>query len=204
MNDTRTGDRRPDALEVDSLYTIPNLFTLVRLLCLPLFLYLLFGRDNVAGAAWLLGALGATDWVDGYLARRLGQVSEFGKKFDPTVDRLLFIVALMGIIIAEAAPIWFCVAVLVRELLVGGTIAVATLFFGMQRFDVTLWGKLATFLLMFAIPGFMLGGSDFPGHDAFQLAAWLVGIPGLVLSWATAIAYIPKIRAGVAAGRAMA
>ena len=137
-------------------------------------------------------------------ARRLGQVSEFGKKFDPTVDRLLFIVALMGIIIAEAAPIWFCVAVLVRELLVGGTIAVATLFFGMQRFDVTLWGKLATFLLMFAIPGFMLGGSDFPGHDAFQLAAWLVGIPGLVLSWATAIAYIPKIRAGVAASRAVA
>ena len=168
MNGTRTGEPRP-AVEVDSLYTIPNLFTLLRLLCLPLFLYLLFGRDNVAGAAWLLGALGATDWVDGYLARRLGQVSEFGKKFDPTVDRLLFIVALVGIIVAEAAPIWFCVAVLVREVLVGATIAIATVFFGMHRFDVTWWGKLATFLLMFAIPGFMLGGTDFPGHTLFQV-----------------------------------
>ena len=194
------GDGLP-AGEVDSLYTIPNLFTLLRLLCLPIFLYLLFGRDNPAAAAWLLGGLGATDWVDGYLARRLGQVSEFGKKFDPTVDRLLFIVALVAIIVADAAPIWFCVAVLVRELLVGVTIAVATVFFGMARFDVTFWGKLATFLLMFAIPGFMLGYSDFPGHTGFLVASWLVGIPGLVISWVTAVGYIPKIRAGIAAGR---
>jgi cardiolipin synthase len=192
----------PPSGEVDSLYTIPNLFTLLRLLCLPVFLYLLFGRDNPAGAAWLLGGLGATDWVDGYLARRLGQVSEFGKKFDPTVDRLLFIVALVAIIVDEAAPIWFCVAVLARELLVGGTIAIATVFFGMTRFDVTFWGKLATFLLMFAIPGFMLGYSDFPGHTGFLVASWLVGIPGLVISWVTAVGYIPKIRAGIAAGRA--
>ena len=194
------GDGLP-AGEVDSLYTIPNLFTLLRLLCLPIFLYLLFGRDNPAAAAWLLGGLGATDWVDGYLARRLGQVSEFGRKFDPTVDRLLFIVALVAIIVADAAPIWFCVAVLVRELLVGGTIAIATVFFGMARFDVTFWGKLATFLLMFAIPGFMLGYSDFPGHTGFLVASWLVGIPGLVISWVTAVGYIPKIRAGIAAGR---
>ncbi|MET0461318.1 MAG: CDP-alcohol phosphatidyltransferase family protein [Ilumatobacteraceae bacterium] len=195
------GDGLP-AGEVDSLLTIPNLFTLLRLLCLPIFLYLQFGRHNPAGAAWLHGGLGATDWVDGYLARRLGQVSEFGKKFDPTVDRLLFIVALVAIIIDEAAPVWFCVAVLARELLVGGTIAIATVCFGMARFDVTFWGKLATFLLMFAIPGFMLGYSDFPGHTGFLVASWLVGIPGLVISWVTAIGYVPKIRAGIAAGRA--
>jgi cardiolipin synthase len=182
--------------------TIPNLFTLARLLCLPLFLYLLFERDDPAAAAWLLGALGATDWVDGYLARRLGQVSEFGKKFDPTVDRLLFIVATIGIIVAEAAPVWFCVLVVIREVLVGGTVAIATLVFHMPRFDVSWWGKLATCLLMFAIPGFMLGGSDFPGHELFQAASWIVGIPGLIISWITAIGYMPKIRAGIAAGRA--
>ena len=96
-----------------------TLFTLVRLLCLPIFLYLLFGRDNQAAAAWMLGALGATDWVDGYLARRLDQVSEFGKVFDPTVDRLLFIVAITAIIIDGSMPIWFAVAVLAREILVG-------------------------------------------------------------------------------------
>ena len=148
--------------EVDTLWTVPNLFTLLRLLCLPLFLYLLLGRDNRAAAAWLLGGLGATDWVDGYLARRLGQVSEFGKKFDPTVDRLLFIVALVAIIADDAAPRWFCIAVLVREVLVGGTIAIATVVFHMARFDVTWLGKTATFLLMFAIPGFVLGCQRLP------------------------------------------
>ena len=188
--------------EVDTLWTVPNLFTLVRLLCLPLFLYLLLGRDNRVAAAVLLAALGATDWVDGYLARRLGQVSEFGKKFDPTVDRLVFIVALVAIIIDGAAPRWFCIAVLARELLVGVSVAIATVFFGMVRFDVTWWGKLATCLLLIAIPIFLLGSSDIWGHAFFQLAGWLVGIPGLVISWATAVAYVPDIRAGVAAGRA--
>jgi cardiolipin synthase len=187
--------------EVDTLLTLPNLFTLLRLLCLPLFLYLLLGRDNRAAAAWLLGGLGATDWVDGYLARRLGQVSEFGKKFDPTVDRLLFIVALLAIIADGAAPRWFCIAVLVREVVVGGTIAAATLFFHMARFDVSWLGKTATFLLMFAIPAFVLGASDFPGHDVFQVLGWVLGLPGLALSYWTAVGYVPEIRRGIEAGR---
>jgi cardiolipin synthase len=190
----------PDPAPDRGLLTIPNAFTLARLLCLPLFLYLLFGRDNPAAAAWLLGGLGATDWVDGYLARRLGQVSEFGKVFDPTVDRVLFIVATIAIIIADAAPTWFCVAVVVRELFVGAMMAVATLVFRMPRFDVSWWGKLATFLLMFAVPGFMLGASDFPGHAWFNAAAWLIGIPGLVISWVTAVLYVPRVRTAIVAG----
>jgi cardiolipin synthase (CMP-forming) len=177
--------------------TWPNLFTLLRLCCIPIFLYLLFGRDNRIAAAFLLGGLGATDWVDGWLARRFHQTSEFGKKFDPTADRILFLVAITAIIIDESAPLWFCIVVLVREVLVGGTIAIATLFFGMQRFDVTWWGKTATFLLMFAFPGFMLGASDWFLADAFQFAAWCFAIPGLVLSLYTAVAYVPMIRAGL-------
>ncbi len=188
--------------EVDTLLTVPNLFTLLRLLCLPLFLYLLITRDNPAAAGWLLGGLGATDWVDGYLARRLGQVSEFGRKFDPTVDRVLFIVALLAIIGTDAAPRWFCIAILARELLVGVSIAIATVFFSMARFDVSVLGKAATFLLMFAIPGLVIGWSDFPGHIGFLVVAWILGIPGLVLSWYTAILYVPQIRHGVTVGRA--
>lgn len=184
-----------------SLLTWPNLFTLARLLCLPLFLYLLLGQDNRAAAGWLLGGLGATDWVDGWLARRLNQSSEFGKIFDPTVDRVLFVVSIVAIIIDDAAPLWFLVAVLVREVLVASAMVIATLAFHMQRFDVTYWGKAATFWLMFAIPGFLIGASDFPGHQGFQLAAWIVGIPGLVLSYYTAVAYIPQIRDGIRAGR---
>jgi cardiolipin synthase (CMP-forming) len=181
--------------------TVPNAFTLLRLCCIPLFLYLLFGRDNRAGAAWLLGGLGATDWVDGWLARRLNQTTEFGKIFDPIADRLLFIVAIGGIIVDRAAPLWFAWAVVAREVVFGGTVAIATLAFGMKRFDVTWWGKLATFLLMFAVPGFMLGATDFPLHQGFQIAAWLLGIPGLVVSYYTAVTYIPTIRASLRDGR---
>lgn len=187
--------------EVDTLWTLPNLFTLVRLLCLPLFVWLLFGLPSRQAAAWLLGALGATDWVDGYLARRLGQTSEFGKKFDPTVDRLLFVVGIVAIMANDAMPVWFGLAVLAREVAVGGTVAVATLAFGMQRFDVTWWGKTATFLLMFAVPGFLMSHSSVPGAGAFEVAAWCFGLPGLVLSYVTGVAYAPAIREGIRAGR---
>ncbi len=184
----------------DGMWTIPNAFTLMRLLLLPVFLYVLFGLDNRAAAAWMLGALGATDWVDGYLARRLGQVSEFGKIFDPTVDRLLFVVATVAIIIDGSIPIWFAVAVLVREVLVGLMMVVATFLFDMPRIDVTYWGKLATFLLMIAVPGFLMGSSTMPGAIGFEALAWILGVPGLILSWWTAIAYIPQVRRAVASG----
>ena len=186
----------------DGLWTVPNAFTLVRLLLLPVFLYVLFGLEDRAAAAWMLGALGATDWVDGYLARRLGQVSEFGKVFDPTVDRLLFLVATTAIIIDGSIPLWFAVAVLAREVLVGLMMAVATVAFKMPRIDVTYWGKLATFLLMFSVPGFLMGNSDMPGADGFQIVAWILGIPGLILSYWTGIAYIPQVRRALALGAA--
>ena len=186
----------------DGLWTVPNAFTLVRLLLLPVFLYVLFGLEDRAAAAWMLGALGATDWVDGYLARRLGQVSEFGKVFDPTVDRLLFLVATTAIIVDGSIPLWFAVAVLAREVLVGLMMAVATVAFKMPRIDVTYWGKLATFLLMFSVPGFLMGNSDMPGADGFQIVAWILGIPGLILSYWTGIAYIPQVRRALALGAA--
>lgn len=191
-----------DGREVDGIWTLPNLVTLLRLLCLPLFVWLLFGLPSRQAAAWLLGGLGATDWVDGYLARRLGQTSEFGKKFDPTVDRLLFLVGIVAIIVNDAIPLWFAIAVLAREVVVGGTVAVATLAFGMERFDVTWWGKTATFLLMFAVPGFLMGESTVPAAEAFAVAAWIFGIPGLILSYYTAAAYVPTIRASIRNGRA--
>jgi cardiolipin synthase (CMP-forming) len=192
----------PPAGETTSLLTIPNLFTLLRLLCLPLFLYLLFGRDNRLAAGWLLAGLGATDWVDGYLARRLGQVSEFGKKFDPTVDRLLFVVAIIAVIIDEAAPVWFCWAVLIRELLVGGAVVVATVFFRMPRFDVIWWGKLGTALLLGAIPAFVVGSSEWSLDSLFWAVGWILGLPGLVIAWITAFIYFGKIRNAIATSRA--
>ena len=196
---------RADAVEipgeVDSIWTIPNLVTLVRLLLLPVFVWVLFGLPSRQAAAWMLGCLGLTDWVDGYLARRLGQTSEFGKKFDPTVDRLWFVVGVVAIIVNGSIPIWFAVAVLARELLVGVSVAVATLAFGMQRFDVTWWGKTATFLLMFAVPGFLMAESSIGIAAAFEVAAWSFAIPGLALSYYTAVMYVPSIREGIRSGR---
>ncbi|MFZ9628606.1 MAG: CDP-alcohol phosphatidyltransferase family protein [Ilumatobacteraceae bacterium] len=202
-SNTSTTPSGDDALlSTHRFLTAPNLFTLLRLCSIPVFLWLLFGRDDRAGAAVLLGVLGATDWVDGWLARRFHQVSEFGKMFDPTADRLLFIVGIAAIIVDGSAPAWFCWAVIAREVLVGGTVAFATLALGMARFDVTWWGKTATFLLMIAFPGFMLGATDVPLHRVFGLGAWLLGLPGLALSLWTAVAYVPVIRRSIAAGRA--
>lgn len=200
--DQVVSDHRILASDLDAgLLTIPNLITLTRLACLPVFVWLLLAQENRIGAAFLLGGLGATDWVDGYLARKLNQRSEFGAKFDPTVDRLLFIVGLLAIMADGSVPPVFAVAVLVREFIVGGTVAYATLFLGMKRFDVSFWGKTATFLLMFAVPGFVLGESTILGADGFRYLAWLLGVPGVILSYATGFAYFPKIIAGVRSAR---
>lgn len=188
-------------VNTDRIFTIPNIMSMIRLLCIPLFLYLLFGRDNYAGAAWLIGILGATDWIDGYIARRFNQVSSLGKILDPTADRLMFIVALIGMIIAGISPLWFFWLVLIRESVFGGVVAIATLA-GMKPFDVTWWGKMATFLLMFALPGLLLGQSDFRFKLPFQIGGWLLGIPGLIISYWTAITYIPVIRKNLRDGRA--
>ncbi len=198
--ETSTPPGAESSLSSHKILTIPNVMSMIRLACIPLFLYILFGRDNPAGAAWLLGGLGATDWIDGYVARRYNQVSELGKVLDPTADRLMFIVSLIAIIIYGAGPAWFYWLVLIRECGFGLTVFICTLL-GMKRFDVTWWGKLATFLLMFAIPGLMIGSSDFFLHTLFNIAAWMLAIPGIIISYATAIAYIPVIRRNLREGR---
>lgn len=190
----------PPGLFSPPVLTVPNLITVVRLACIPLFLWWLFARDDRQNAAWLLGALGATDWVDGWVARRFHQVSELGKVLDPTVDRLLFIVGAAGIILDGAVPLWFCWAVVVREVLVGGAMVVLTAM-GMERFPVTWWGKMGTFLLMFALPGLLLGASDFRFADGITTASWILGIPGLAISWYAAVMYVPTMRANLASGR---
>jgi cardiolipin synthase len=179
------------------IWTWPNLITLIRLGCLPIFLWLLLGRDDRAAAAWILLGLGATDWVDGWVARRFNQVSEFGKMFDPTADRLLFIVGLVAIMIDGSAPLWFCLLVIAREVLFGGTVAILTLFFKMERFDVTYLGKWATFLLMGVFPAFVMSASEIRFHEFFGVAAWIAGPIGLALSYYTAWLYVPTIRASL-------
>jgi cardiolipin synthase (CMP-forming) len=196
---TTSGRAVTDA-ELARIVTVPNMISLVRLACIPLFLWILFGLDNRAGAAWLLGGLGATDWVDGYIARRWHQVSSFGKVLDPTADRLLFIVGVAAIIIDGSAPLWFAWAVVGREVVMSVALVTLTAL-GMKRFDVSWAGKAGTFDLMFAFPGFMLGATDFPGHTVFRWLGWGFGIPGLALSYYAAVTYLPMMKRNLAAGR---
>ena len=183
------------------IYTVPNLITLLRLFCLPIFLWLLFSVKDRGAAAWLLGGLGATDWVDGWVARRFNQKSDFGAIFDPTVDRGLFIVAVIAILIDQSMPIWFGVAILVREVFVASAMSIATAF-GMKRFAVNKWGKRYTFLLMFAVPLILLGQADGAGSRWVTWLGWFFGLPALVISYTTAINYLPVIRANLRSGRA--
>jgi len=172
------------------------------LLGLPVFLWLLLGQENRVAAAALLAILGITDWVDGYLARHLNQVSELGKILDPVADRLLFFVGAGGILIDGSVPTWFAVIVLVRETLVGGaTLVLAAL--GARRIDVTWYGKAGTFGLMIAFPLFLASNSDLSWADAAGVLAWVAGIPGLALSLYAAALYVPIARRALREGRAV-
>ena len=100
------------------MLTVPNVVSVVRLLCVPLFLYLLFGRGDRAAAAYLLGALGATDWLDGYVARHFNQVSTVGKVLDPAADRILLGVGVIAILVDGSVPTWIALLAIVREVAV--------------------------------------------------------------------------------------
>lgn len=184
----------------DRILTVPNVITFVRLLCLPIYLWLLLGLDNRAAAAGLLAALGATDWIDGYIARHFNQVSNLGKVLDPVADRFLFFVGVGGILVVDGAPRWFSIVVLVREVVVGGaTVLLAML--GARRIDVTWFGKAGTFGLMFAFPLFLWGSGD-NGFEPAWVLGYVAGIPGLILSLYAAALYLPMGVRALREGRA--
>ncbi len=174
----------------DRILTVPNAITAVRLACLPLFLWLLFAQDDRVWAASVLGALGATDWVDGFLARRWNQVSTLGKVLDPVADRLLFFVGGAAIIIDGSIPIWVAVLVLTREVLVSMATVVLALA-GAKRIDVTWWGKAGTFCVMFAFPMFLASEGQLFWRDEARALAWGFVIPGLVFGYIALALYVP-------------
>jgi cardiolipin synthase len=184
------------------ILTVPNVISVVRLACVPLFCWLLFDGSRVA-AFVLLGVLGATDWVDGWIARRFDQGSELGKILDPTADRLLLLTAAIALMLDGVVPLWVGILVLVREALVGGaTLALAAA--GAARIDVQWVGKAGTFAMMFALPGFLLVDVLDPGtfRDLIEVATWIVTVIGLALSYYAAARYVPLARAALREGRA--
>src|SRR5436305_957244 len=142
--------------------TIPNLISVVRLLCAPVFVWLLVDDEPVA-AAVVLAALGASDWVDGWIARHYDQGSDLGKVLDPVADRVLLLVAAVALIADGAVPVVIGVLVLVREALVSAAVLALALA-GARRIDVQWAGKAGTLSLMFALPLFLLADHIHSGH----------------------------------------
>lgn len=191
---------REDGAGTARVLTLPNAVTVVRLLCIPLFVWLLFGDHRQTAAALVLGALGATDWVDGYLARHLHQVSELGKIIDPVADRLLMATAVVSVIAIGAVPLWFGLATVSREIVVSAaTLLLASL--GARRIDVLWVGKAGTFALMFSYPAFLISNGSATWQLPFYAFAWLTGSVGLILAWIAAASYVRPARRALAEGR---
>ena len=177
------------------IVTTPNVISLVRLALIPVFLWLLFGRDDPVAAAWLFGFIGATDWVDGFLARKLDQVSKVGEFLDPLADRIAVVAALAGGWIHGELPAWFAAAILAREVAFG----FGALYIGLKartKLEVRRLGKLATLLVYAGVGLLFLGfGADI---DWLKWAGWAAGIPGLVLYYVVAVSYFTDLRRTVA------
>lgn len=179
------------------ILTVPNLVSLVRLACIPYFWWLLVVNDRRAAAAYLLAVLGATDWVDGWVARRFRQVSTLGKILDPTADRLMLIVGIAALLIDGSLPVVVGVLSIARETLVAlASLALGAM--GVRRIDVTWWGKTGTFLLMFAFPLFLASHAGFSWEDIAGVLAWAFVLPGLIISYIAAAGYIPLARSALA------
>lgn len=186
----------------DRVLTVPNLITLFRLLCIPIFVLLLTLPDKSGWypAALLLGGLGVTDGIDGYVARHFHQVSNLGKVLDPLADRLLLGTAAIATLVIGAVPLWVGVAALSREVLVAvGFLYVAMA--GGRRMEVSRAGKAGTFGLMCALPLFLGGAAPDDWHQVARVLAWICVIPGLALSWYSAVSYVPAARAALAESR---
>jgi cardiolipin synthase len=184
------------------VWTVPNLISVVRLACAPLVWWLLFGADAPWPAAFLLAVLGASDWVDGWIARRFDQGSELGKILDPTADRILLLTGVLALLVDGSVPVWYGVLVLAREIV----IAVVTLSLaaaGARRIDVLWAGKAGTLATMFSLPAF-LGASVADGwlHDLCLVVAYGFAIPALALSYYAAARYVPEARRALREGRA--
>ncbi len=177
-----------DRVASDRILTIPNLVSFVRLGGVALFWWLLFGAENVALAGLLIFVIGWTDWIDGYLARRLDQVSRFGTMLDPVADRLMIASALIGGLIAGVVPALIAWPLMIREALM----ALITLYLvarGAGILKVRNIGKWATFILYGAIPTFYFAEAGILTSIAEPLA-WTTGVVGLALYWYVVALYI--------------
>ena len=185
---------------IDSIVTIPNLISLIRLCMAPLFLIFLFGGNDIFAAVVFALASG-TDFLDGQIARRTGTVSKLGQILDPAVDRVLMACAVLGLFLVGRLPLWLIIIVIVRDfgLVIAGAILLQRWH---KRIPVIYPGKIATTLLFIGFAGLLLTATivpsfaiipfyALPGFNAVSCSwgIWFV-YAGLILGLLTALYYI--------------
>ncbi len=179
----------------DRILTVPNALSLARLLVLP-FIYLDLVDGRFLRAFVLLVVFAATDWLDGYLARRLDQITRFGTLLDPISDRALFLVVGLGFVMTELLPLWALLAVVLRDvavLAVGGVLLLR----GTRPPAVTRIGKIATFGLMWAFPTWLLAAAVGDGaadpQAVLQVIGWAFYGVSIVLYYVSAGQYAVEV-----------
>ncbi len=178
--------------------TIPNAVSFARLLGVPVFLYLILGPHYDVAAVIVLAVGGSSDWIDGYLARRLNQVSRLGELMDPLADRLYIFATLLAFALRDIIPWWFLIAIVARDLLM--TLALLVLRrYGYGPPPVHYLGKTATFILLFSFPLLFLAKIT---HETFWYATgWGFAWWGIVLYWIAAGFYLYQVAGVVRASR---
>jgi cardiolipin synthase len=193
-----TGGREPAS---SAILTVPNLLSFTRILLIPVFVALIVHEGTELAGMLLFAGVAATDWVDGTVARRTNQVSEFGKILDPVADRLAVGAGLVAVMVRGALPLWAGLAILVRDAAV--LVVGAALLAGRGiRIDVRFLGKSATAILMAAITWIAWGNFDLPLAAAARAAGWVLFGVGIVESYVAAGWYLGDIlRARAATSR---
>jgi cardiolipin synthase (CMP-forming) len=178
--------------ERDRIWTVPNLLSVLRLLGVPLFLWLLLGPHADGWALLVLALSGFTDWADGVLARKLDQQSELGALLDPLADRLYILATLIGLVLRHIIPWWLAALIIGRDAILAVGLAVLKRH-GWGPPDVHYLGKAATFCLLYAFPLLLLGARAGTLGDVAQPIAWAFTLWGTGLYlWAGAV-YLRQI-----------
>ena len=180
---------RPGRPQVDhdSVFTIPNLLTVVRFMGVPLFVWLVLARQEYAAGVIVLAVMASTDWIDGYIARRFDQASKLGRVLDPIADRLAMIAVAITLVIAGVVHWLYLAALVIPDAVL--LVLSLSLFHGHPDLPVSAMGKVRTGLLLLGMPLLVLSRLDTPVSGPAYVAAWVVLGLGLVGHWVAAYNY---------------
>ena len=190
------------ALTVDRVWTVPNVLSMLRLLGVPLFLWLLLGPEADGWAIVLLALAGISDWADGKIARALDQRSQLGTLLDPAADRLYIVATLVALALREIVPLWLVAVLVGREVVLAGVLLVLRRH-GYPALQVHYLGKAATFILLYAFPLLLLAHGDNPVSEVAAPLAWALTAWGTVLYLVAGALYIAQAVGLVRAERAL-